>query len=195
MRKKSHVSLARHIISECETGYAITHEGSFKLGSLVPDLVPTFLTKKHDIECTFDIMEKKIYKIVDNFDVSKGLTKRSTKDLGVVSHYIADYFTFPHNVVYAGTLKDHMRYEKQLKEALKLYVRSIDVDTPAEGICPIKDITDIIDYIKICHKDYIDHLKGTIYSDCTHIVAICQAVIKAILGLLEIKRQQVICLA
>ena len=44
-------------------------------------------------------------------------------DLGQIFHYIADYFTFPHNSNYSGSLKDHCIYEKYLKFRLRSYIR------------------------------------------------------------------------
>ncbi len=44
--------------------------------------------------------------------------------MGVVMHYLADYFTFPHNVTYGGSLKDHCLYERDMKYALRSYVRT-----------------------------------------------------------------------
>ena len=44
--------------------------------------------------------------------------------VGEVVHYIADYFTFPHNEIYPGNLKDHCMYEKELKLYLREYLNS-----------------------------------------------------------------------
>lgn len=199
MRKKSHVSLAKHIISECCPENEISHTGAFKLGSLVPDLVPTFITKKHQIDATFDIIEKKVYKVLDTYDVDKGLTKIHTKDLGVITHYIADYFTFPHNAEYPGSLKDHMTYEKTLIEALNSYVASIDVDAPMNraGLLFLKTCRapeDVFRYILHAHAEYVRSAPN-VEVDCEHIVRVCNNVVTAILTLLMQKRQYQVALA
>lgn len=46
------------------------------------------------------------------------------RDLGQVSHYLADYFTFPHNKIYPGGFKDHCSYEERLKRDLRSYIKS-----------------------------------------------------------------------
>lgn len=45
-------------------------------------------------------------------------------DLGQISHYLADYFTYPHNKIYPGSLKDHCSYEEKLKRDLRRYIRT-----------------------------------------------------------------------
>ena len=204
MRKKSHVSLANHIIGECAAENRILHTGAFKLGSLAPDLVPSFITKKHQIGETFDILEKKTYKILDTYDRGKGLNKRRTKDMGVITHYIADYFTFPHNEQYEGSLKDHMHYEKELITALNNYVSSIDVDAPDKVMDVVflencSSAEDIFRYIRQSHNIYICmrqqrissgqicSISTLVESDCEYIIRICRNVINAIMKLLECK--------
>lgn len=46
------------------------------------------------------------------------------RDLGQVSHYLADYFTFPHNKIYPGGFKDHCSYEERLKRDLRSYIKA-----------------------------------------------------------------------
>ena len=43
--------------------------------------------------------------------------------LGEVMHYMADYFTFPHNRNFTGNLYEHNKYEKHLKNHLKTIYR------------------------------------------------------------------------
>ncbi|WP_242946272.1 zinc dependent phospholipase C family protein [Anaerostipes sp. 494a] len=40
----------------------------------------------------------------------------------MIIHYIADYFTFPHNDHYKGNVKDHCYYERDLKHELKAFL-------------------------------------------------------------------------
>lgn len=181
MRKKSHVSLANHIIGQSTM---IRHTGAFKLGSMVPDLVPSFITKKHEINSTFDILERKMNKVVSTYDEDKGLTSIHTKDLGVITHYLADYFTFPHNRQYPGSLKDHCMYEKELKLALKAYVRSVGVDMPLDIKEQLDSVPAICTFIKKRHDEYVSHMQN-VQSDCSHIVKICVAVVTALTQLMK----------
>ena len=54
--------------------------------------------------------------------------------LGVLLHYTADAFTWPHNKQFAGNLKQHMRYERLLHRELQVrlaaYRPVVPPDTP-----------------------------------------------------------------
>ena len=105
MRKKSHLSLAGYIVDVVDADM-IDHPLAFRFGSLEPDLVPTFITTKHRIDLTFHKLEKKINKVIDEYDKNKGMTIGLSKDLGIITHYIADYFTVPQNMESPGTMTE-----------------------------------------------------------------------------------------
>ena len=54
--------------------------------------------------------------------------------LGVLLHYTADAFTWPHNEQFAGNLKQHVRYERLLHRELQVrlaaYRPVVPPDTP-----------------------------------------------------------------
>lgn len=126
MRKKSHISLAGFLVKGLENDVLSRRWKAFYVGSLLPDCRPSFLTVRHEYDETFEIVEEKIRRLVE--DTSKRSTDsiRYMIDLGQVFHYIADYFTFPHNSHYPGNLKDHCAYEKYLKFRLRSYIREGD---------------------------------------------------------------------
>ena len=105
--------------------------------------------------------------------------------LGEIIHYIADYFTFPHNKIYDGNLKDHCIYEKELKFRLREYVKSgeafrVRIDTKkfetAEAVCT---------FIKKAQEEYLKVEHG-VKEDCEYIVRVCHQVVQAILNLVSI---------
>mgnify|MGYP000748265676 CR=1 FL=1 len=93
------------------------------IGSILPDCIPSFLVRKHTIEDSFDVLEKEISRLVSHFDPIRGFDSYFCRHLGVITHYVADYFTFPHNQNFPGNLKDHCIYEEELKKELRSYVR------------------------------------------------------------------------
>lgn len=190
MRKKSHLSLANHMLSDLEKETLVAHARMFQFGSLLPDLVPTFLTKKHRVDTTFDILEKKLRKVVDDYRGESNLSRSRCKDLGVVTHYIADYFTLPHNKKFGGSLKDHVNYEEVLKHSMRSYVRQENVENQPLIRTAMSSVDDICTFIKNCHDEYI---KMTIEGqdiDCRHSVEVCRQVIEAVVELLHQKQEE-----
>lgn len=53
MRKKSHISLARYIVNSLDDKELKKHRFSFYIGSVLPDIKPSFIYKRHEINGTF----------------------------------------------------------------------------------------------------------------------------------------------
>ena len=52
MRKKSHISLARYIVNSLDDKELKKHRFSFYIGSVLPDIKPSFIYKRHEINGT-----------------------------------------------------------------------------------------------------------------------------------------------
>lgn len=125
MRKKSHLSLAKYIVKKTSDENLKKHRLSFYLGSILPDCKPSFFYRKHEINGTFPDVKKQIEKLIYGKKNRPVKNKRKYyMDLGQVTHYVADYFTFPHNKIYPGGLKEHCAYEEELKHRLREYLKS-----------------------------------------------------------------------
>jgi len=108
MRKKSHISLAKYLMENMKVNDLFEHKKAFYIGSILPDLKPSFLTKKHNIEETFGILIREIKKVTIDYDIERGINGYYARHLGVITHYLADYCTFPHNTDFTGSLKAHL---------------------------------------------------------------------------------------
>lgn len=112
MRKKSHILLARYLADQMPANTSLqSHRKAFCLGNILPDIQPSFITKRHEYFGTFDEVQEKIILLVETG--AEDLNDRVFwRRIGEVMHYIADYFTFPHNRTFDGTLRQHNSYEK-----------------------------------------------------------------------------------
>ena len=102
------------------------------------------------------------------------------KNLGEITHYVADYFTFPHNKTYPGTLKDHCTYEEKLKQDLRAFLKT----EKAKQIGRDKDrdftsLEDLFSYIKQQHEAYLKK-RSNVEKDIEHIVVINRQLVDAI---------------
>ncbi len=185
MRKKSHISLASYLMKSVDTEELMNHKKAFYIGSILPDCVPSFVTRRHTIDETFDLLKEEIIKITDDYDVNKGITGYYCRHLGVITHYIADYFTFPHNRIFTGNMREHCSYEKELKFALKSYVNSEAVQLIHDRKERFKTVDEICNFIKEMHAEYLKAIKE-IKMDCMYIVKLCQRVVEAILMIFKI---------
>jgi len=160
-----------------------SHKGSFYIGSILPDCVPSFLVRKHTFENSFDFLKKEFSKLVSHFDVKKGADCYFCRHLGVIIHYVADYFTFPHNANYPGKLKDHCVYEEELKHEMRSYVHSPEAIRKRLGET-VHSSEAILAFIQRMHDIYT-RMQSAVRRDCEYIVELCHTVVDAVLLLFE----------
>ena len=171
MRKKSHISLAKYIVKNSQDRDLQKHKLSFYLGSILPDCKPSFIYKKHEITGTFPDVKKSIDKLINGKNNKPVKNKRVYYvNLGQVTHYIADYFTFPHNKIYPGTLKDHCTYEEKLKLGLRQYIKSGEADKRKSLILEFDSQEALYEFIQNKHDEYLKK-QLNVDEDVQHIVA------------------------
>lgn len=185
MRKKSHISLAKGIIHGLDMEDRIKHRFTFYLGSIWPDCIPSFLVKRHCIDETFEIFCKKMNRFVNKYKLHKDMGFVSTMRMGVITHYVADYFTFPHNSHYDGGFKEHCIYEEALKHKMYSYIHEVRSTTEDRKPDAMTDVDQISAYIKNKHSEYMG-VKGNTDSDCGYSFTAC---LKVVHSLLEIARE------
>lgn len=190
MRKKSHISLATYLMNCTGMEHIQEHKKSFYLGSILPDCTPSFLTRRHSIDKTFHILREEIRNITDDYDMDMGMSRYYFRHLGVITHYIADYFTFPHNTIFNGTMKEHCDYEKDLKFELKEYVQSEDAKRVRLKNGTFTCADDICHFIIEMHEEYLNVI-NEIKSDCYYIVTLCHRVVDAILQIFELNNVEI----
>lgn len=154
LRKKSHISLARYLVLRSENEELRKHKLAFYLGSILPDCKPSFVYRKHEISGTFDDVTKEMIRLSEEEKAQKN-RRAYYRNLGQITHYVADYFTFPHNHSYPGGLSDHCSYEQQLKKELRKYLTGGEADKQKHPLFHFKDAREIADYIKKEHDKYL----------------------------------------
>lgn len=180
MRKKSHISLARHLV-KCRGAEALeAHKIAFYIGSILPDCKLSFLMRKHEFTGTFEALQENIKSLSSDYELFLTNGRAYCRRLGEVIHYIADYFTFPHNGHYNGSLKQHCKYEKHLKWRLKDYIRQ---NTSFLETHSFSNVQELFEYIINMHEEYRKR-QGNLQKDCEYIVRLCQVVVMGILSLL-----------
>jgi hypothetical protein len=92
----------------------------FILGNLAPDLYFSFIFRRHEYDCSIVSVGKTILRLYEGrFDPCSGLFAYF---MGIVSHYICDYFCYSHSPAFRGNLWDHIKYEwvQRMAEAKKV---------------------------------------------------------------------------
>jgi Zinc dependent phospholipase C len=184
VRKKSHISLAGYIVNNIDKQDLMKHKKAFYLGNILPDCKPTFLTTKHEFSTTFDKVKNDMKKLTLASEDNINNKRAYWRNLGQVIHYIADYFTFPHNITYEGTLKDHCVYEKHLKFRLREYIKSGEAERNIAKFVRLESLEALFQFIAKAHEEYLK-FKRSVQEDCKYIVNITLQVVDSMIYLFE----------
>lgn len=176
MRKKSHISLAMYLVRELKLEGLIRHKKAFCLGAILPDLTPKMITSPHEFETSYDKMQDFVRDIFRDGAENEWKERVLWRRIGVALHYMADYFTFPHNTSFDGSLKDHCMYESEMKYYLRDFVQ-----TPEAGrifrearrrAAGLGNLEALFAYVKKRHCAYMQR-PHSVENDCYEIVMLC----------------------
>jgi len=170
---KTHKVIAGYIFREAlSQKNVLLNKTALMYGSVKPDFIPKYKLKKHYMDESFDFA---VNKIVETISLPKISRKRLSTNIGVISHYLSDFFCLPHSECWyffkdRNTVR-HMRYERRLQEAVSVYSGSIDSCYPQ----PIHNNREYIkNYIYDCYSDY--RQKEGYEHDFEHAVMICLSI-------------------
>ncbi|MFZ5967996.1 MAG: zinc dependent phospholipase C family protein [Bacillota bacterium] len=115
---QSHKIIAEHIYENVRDHLNINLDKRFLIyGSIKPDIVPRLFKIPHYHEDSIHFIEDEIYKLASApFIYDKEYIKHFSIQLGVITHFIADYFCLAHNdkEIYRDNIWAHLKYESTL---------------------------------------------------------------------------------
>lgn len=173
MQFNDHKALAMYLINHGNGKILLKHKHAFVLGSVMPDAdlfmyVKGFLTGRplqmHYTVNLYSVIQRKIEKLA-------GKCKFTWLDyyrLGVLTHFLADTFTYPHNEVFRGNIIEHAVYEgKVLHPAFQCAVQQ-KIDEINVG-----RRQNLWEMWCDAHKDYIETPPSP-WVDIRYIVSVCR---------------------
>ena len=195
MRKKSHVALARYLVRGLGSEELARHRKAFCLGSILPDLNPKMLAVPHEYDTTFGTFRLLCRQTLNE---AAGTGEENERVLwrraGVAMHYLADYFTYPHNASFEGSVKDHCMYESELKYRMRVLVwmpEGREIFARAQETAEeIGSLEELFGYIARVHRRYMRAPIHTPESDCRQILELVAAAMIVFAGLVDLRRQE-----
>lgn len=92
-------------------------------GSIAPDVLPYYKTKRHYFDESGDYIAREISKLIyfSRYSYSEGNESKlfinyMSKKLGIIMHYLCDFVCYPHayRMTFIENLRKHIRYEQDL---------------------------------------------------------------------------------
>ena len=121
MTTKSHYYFGAYLLSSGLNGINKLEKASFLYGCMEPDFNPgTYLKGSVHVQKlrghNFQNMLPCIEKLFEKIEHHKPFGILYFYRLGKLTHYLIDAFTYPHNSIFCGSIKDHILYEAKLQE-------------------------------------------------------------------------------
>lgn len=170
MRKKSHIALSVFLVSELRLKELDFHRKAFYLGSIQPDLNPRMFSEPHQFDETWEKVQKLILQIEAETRDGDYSRRAIWMQTGIVMHYLADYFTFPHNTCFDGSLRGHCMHESELKYLLRAYLCTSEARVAFERqklrAGQIHTAEQLCTYIEMTHDAYMRESYHSVLNDC-----------------------------
>ncbi len=123
MIPQTHVIIAREIYQDVEKNLNIQLDKTQLIfGSIKPDIYSGLPKLKHFKPQSFDVICNEIQRISNSsFADNRAYLAAISQKIGVITHYVADYFCIPHNdrKTYKNHFWDHLKYERTLHKSFK----------------------------------------------------------------------------
>jgi len=120
MRLGIHYKIGKKIYSELKDLTCHVNEKLFLLGNIFPDLSQSYLWRRHEYQHSREFIRKKI-------EILKKRPRLYSFHLGILTHYICDYFCYSHSSCYGKGLIHHIIYELQQKVPEKIYKINLNI--------------------------------------------------------------------
>lgn len=183
MKSTTHFAMAHILAAALQKRGIHVNQIAFAYGNIAPDYMPTMIVNPHFGKvCTKNIED--ITTELAEIPLPKNgyVNAEYSKRLGIMCHYICDYFCYAHNGDFNGNLRQHANYENELDTFMRHYwFRLLENGFKAELTCSEKqaDISIDIDKIK---KDYFAAGYST-QNDLNYALNACLSVITSIVDI------------
>ncbi|MDO4711968.1 MAG: zinc dependent phospholipase C family protein [Peptostreptococcaceae bacterium] len=175
---QSHKIMADHIYH-----YVEEHSGlslnllRFRAGNMSPDLPLYHSHLKHYKHQNFEYILDMVQKLSESKPLSNvGALKNYSYKLGVICHYLCDYFCYPHHNrrYFHDKLGEHLKYERDLHKVIKKFRRSDHLpqyyfnEILAQN--PDRQFN-VLEMIEEFHRDYMSE-RPSFYTDSTYAISV-----------------------
>jgi hypothetical protein len=111
MNLENHYKIGNRIYGNLAEQNIFLNRRAFLFGNLAPDISFSFLLWRHQYASTASWVKRITRRLYQGF-INPGALSFSFY-LGIVIHFLCDYFCYSHQPSFKGGLIDHMRYEEE----------------------------------------------------------------------------------
>lgn len=186
MLSHTHWLISEQLLQALEPGQrAVIDEWSFKIGSVIPDFQLSHALETHNKEDSMyrvQLLASRLYR--HKGDAGPGERKRFSRRLGMLTHYLCDFFCQAHNPGDFDSFSRHLAYEYDLACACEEYDYSGLMQKARTARLGVRRRRPVARMLKIIDKMHANYLRqpGTLNNDIRYSFA---ASYRILCGILE----------
>jgi len=156
---RTHRQIGKLVFKVVQKEYCISLKRiALEYGSIKPDIHPSFKSIPHTKTRSFGIVKDLIFDLLDKpIPLTKREMRKFSTKLGIVLHFLSDYFCYVHNNGTDESLRKHYLYERKLAKRLIKHNwpnRYADLwEIPSE--IPLHTAQELVEYIEAMHESYL----------------------------------------
>ena len=138
MKATSHFAMAHLLHAGLQSRGIYLNRIAFVYGNIAPDYTPAMWVAPHFSKVCAKTISELIFELSARPVSSSGrVGAEYSKQLGLMCHFICDYFCFAHGDDFTGSLKEHMAYENLLDGYLRRHcLELLDLEGRSPLACP-----------------------------------------------------------
>lgn len=181
---RTHRQIGRLVFKVAQKGFCVRLKRiALEYGSIKPDILPSLKSIPHTKTLSFHYVKDLICQILDKpMPLTKREIRRFSTELGVLLHFISDYFCHVHNNGIDEPLRKHYLYERKLAKRLVRHNwagRYTDLwEIPTE--LTLSSAQELIEYIEGMHQSYLRRSQH-ISVDICFCLEVCTTIASAII--------------
>lgn len=174
MITNTHIIFSRILYENCLKSLNFKlNKHRFMYGNIKPDIFCNHLKDNHTLDGSIELVAEYSKRLMEcKFDIS-----RFSVDLGVICHYVCDYFCIYHTNKYAGrNIFQHISYERKLHNNLLDMLKEQKIEVKSNSSLYEKDIVKFI----YCMQEKYFNEKESVAKDITYALKTANTVTQAI---------------
>ncbi len=182
----THLGISRGIMAVIERNLGVKLDGvGFMFGNIKPDIDPKLSSVPHIKNTAMDFVSCEIKSLLSMEDKIKNkCTREFSERLGLVTHYLSDFFCYAHSEYFKGNILKHYLYENKLSGYCRKSKATAVENILGRITCIDADLASIQAYIENMHTDYLNAgNRGSCRRDMKYAMemaaSFCLSVIKA----------------
>ncbi len=129
----------------------------FMFGNIKPDIDPKLSSVPHVKNTVIDFVSAEIKNLLSMEDKIKSrCTREFSERMGLITHYLSDFFCYAHNEKFKGNLLKHLIYENKLSGYCRKNKAASAESILYEITLIDTDLDSIREYIDNMHNEYLN---------------------------------------